>query len=149
MRRPVSFAPPDWSTPLMGRWGSGMTSALLRWEAEVGGERGHGAGGFLAAVANVGALAVICPEAKTHKPALPANSCSHQTPGLVSTTTTSHKSKWAVVSAHLDKTCEPAQTQLQPTAATNRKSQLLTGSIISMAAKASRKHANMLMTLAS
>lgn len=69
-----------------------MTSALLRWEAEVGGERGHGAGGLLAAVANVGALAVICPEAKTHEPALPATSCSLQTPGLVSTTT-SHKNK--------------------------------------------------------
>lgn len=63
MRRPVSFAPPDWSTPLMGRWGSGMTSALLRWEAEVGGQCGHGAGGLLAAVVNIGALAVICPEA--------------------------------------------------------------------------------------
>lgn len=119
-----------------------MTSALLRWEAEVvGGERGHGTGGLLAAVANVGALAVICPEVKKHEPALPATSCSLQTPGLVSTTT-SHKSKRAVVSAHLDKTCEPAQTQLKPTVATNRKSQLLTGSIISMAA--SRKHANML-----
>lgn len=43
----------------VGQWNDICSGGRRRW----GGQCGHGAGGLLAAVVNVGALAVICAEA--------------------------------------------------------------------------------------